>query len=456
MSSFIPTNEHALFQAACKAHEAGDMDTAIVLYKKVIALAPARKSAWINMGVALRRKGQLNASLAATTRAYTLDPHDTMAMTNMANCLTDLDRLNEALDLHRRAIALQSDDSLLHKNLAITLREAGLFEEGLATLDKLLAVSPEDTALQWERALMLLYMGDYAAGWNAFECRWNRPPMQRPHVPHSTPWQGEDLKGKSILVYEEQGFGDSILCSRFIPLLHAMGANVTVQCKSALHELFFNLPCHVIETIPIDHRYDYMAAMMSLPGMFSVAADTIPPAVPLTASITLPPVVTDMLAMGHGLFKIGIVWSGSVTFANNRKRAVPAERFLDFAHIPGVQLYSLQKGPHENDMAMLGADGIVPSIGPHLENFAQTAAVLNALDLVIMTDSSVAHLAGAMNVPVWNLLSHRPYWLYQSEREDCPWYPSMRLFRQTQPGNWDAVFQDAGLALRDVLKIMRS
>ena len=137
-----------------------------------------------------------------------------------------------------------------------------------------------------------------------------------------------------------------------------------------------------------------------------------------------------------------------MTFANNRKRAVSAERFLPLAEIPGIQLYSLQKGPREKDLDTSGAGALIPELGPHLNDFSETAAVLKELDLVIMTDSSVAHLAGSLDVPVWNLLSYRPYWLYLSERQDCPWYSSMRLFRQPVPGDWDSVFKKVGEELK--------
>ena len=161
----------------------------------------------------------------------------------------------------------------------------------------------------------------------------------------------------------------------------------------------------------------------------------------------MPPRVSHLLALGQKRLKVGIIWSGNVAFFNNRKRAVDVTRFLPLAEIPGVQLYSLQKGPRENDLAACGADELILKLGPELNDFSETAAVLKQLDLVIMTDSSVAHLAGSLGVPVWNLLSRSAYWLYLTEREDSPWYPSMHLFRQPKAGDWDSVFNKVKSAL---------
>lgn len=169
-----------------------------------------------------------------------------------------------------------------------------------------------------------------------------------------------------------------------------------------------------------------------------------------------PPLTAQrLLDLGSGKFKVGIVWSGSVTFKGNRKRAVSLRRFLRFAEIPGVQLYSLQKGPCELELADAGAQGLILELGPHLNDFADTASVLKQLDLVIMTDSSVAHLAGSLDCPVWNLLPYHAYWLYLSERDDSPWYPSMTLIRQTEPGNWDTVFKEVAEKLQHAVLAKR-
>ena len=155
-------------------------------------------------------------------------------------------------------------------------------------------------------------------------------------------------------------------------------------------------------------------------------------------------------------FKVGVVWSGSVTFKGNKKRAVGVERFIPLASVPGVQLFSLQKGPCEKELYEAGADALIWDLSADLNDFTDTAAILNALDLVVMTDSSVAHVAGSIGCPVWNLLNYKPYWLYLSYREDCPWYPSMRLIRQTEPGNWDKVFDRVAVELEKAVAMKKA
>ncbi len=166
---------------------------------------------------------------------------------------------------------------------------------------------------------------------------------------------------------------------------------------------------------------------------------------------TVAPEVLRLLRLAENRFKIGIVWSGNPHFVENHKRATGITPFLHLATVPGVQLFSLQKSPQEEDISSAGAEALVTKLGPYLHDFADTAAVLRRLDLVIMTDSSVAHLAGTIGSPVWNLLSFRPFWLYQSKRLDSPWYPSMRLFRQTRPGDWGSVFAEVFQELKLVV-----
>lgn len=417
---------------------------AAALYRQLLRDNPRNAEAWLNLGVALRRLGHFDASLAANERAMELGM-ESAAYANRGKCLVDMGRIDEALAVLERGLALTPDDVLLRDNYTVALREAGLFEKQLRYLNALLAEQPDDVNRRWERALCHLYLGQFKEGWELFEIRWKLPGMAERVSSTANRWRGEDLYGRTLLIYEEQGYGDTILGSRYIPFIAAAGGKIMIECRKPLHHLLASLPgvVRVGEPGEITRDFDYHVPMMSLPGLFKTDGSNIPPPSPFRV-VTLPPPEADkQLALGKDRLKVGIVWSGSVTFANNRYRAVPAERFLPFAEVPGVQLYSLQKGPCEPELAACGGEGLVLELGPHLNNFAETAAVLQQLDLVIMTDSAVAHLAGSLGVPVWNLLSYRPYWLYLSERDDTPWYPSMRLFRQPKPGDWDSVFEAA-------------
>ena len=196
-----------------------------------------------------------------------------------------------------------------------------------------------------------------------------------------------------------------------------------------------------------DEPFDYQISVMSLPGVFGTTLQNIPLITKLSIAPVIPLNSKKILDAAGEKLKVGIVWSGSVTFKGNRKRAVSIDRFIPLTSIPGVQFYSLQKGPCEKDLYEAGADSLIWDLSPDLNDFTDTAAILEELDLVIMTDSSVAHLAGSLNCPIWNLLNYKPYWLYLNHREDCPWYPSMRLFRQNEPGNWDSVFKKVAAEL---------
>lgn len=447
------------FAQAQDAIKVGKLSEAAVLYRATITQDPTHFAAWMNLGTCLRRMGHLDAAIIAGERARMLQPDHAGCLTNLGNALVDASRIDEALALQRRALAHAPDDLLVQRNLAVCLREAGLFDEAYQYFTALISHFPDDATLPWEQALCLLYQGNYAHGWPAFEARWKLPAMAaRWH--HITRWQGEELKGKHLLLTEEQGFGDTLLCARYLPLLLARvgaGGSVTLACKKPLHRLLSAISgLRLLTTEDVSTpanttgSYDYQAAMMSLPGMFKTDLTNIPPAPPLTHTTELPPQVAQALQAGAGRLKVGIIWSGSVTFANNRKRAVMAERFMPLAAIDGVELYSLQKGPREHDLRALGGSAIIHEIGPCFDDFAQTATALRQLDLVIMTDSAVAHLAGSLGVPVWNLLHDRPYWLYLQGRSDSPWYPSMKLYRQPAPGDWDSVFATVAHDLRQL------
>lgn len=449
ISLATPEGREKAFRHALALHEKGRKAEAAQIYRALVTVAPSHAASWINLGTVLRGEGKYLAAAGCAARAVALDPDNPAYLTNLGNCYGDLDRMEEALAAHGKAAALKPDDALIRSNHAIALREFDRMEEALAAFDAALALKPDDPALLWDRAITALHLGRYQEGWEAFEIRWRQKGM-RPRAETAPRWRGEDLSGKTILVYEEQGFGDSMLCSRYLPLVKARGARLIVECKKPLHRLFAGIGAidELVETAPVAGSYDYQVPMMSLPGVFGTTLDSVPPPPLFGLAPALPPAAAAMLAQGRGKLRVGIVWSGSVTFARNRKRAVAVERFLPLAAISGVQLYSLQKGPCEEDLAKSGAEGLILPLGPLMNDFAETAAALQSLDLVIMTDSSVAHLAASLGRPVWNLLCYYPYWLYLSGREDSPWYASLRLMRQEKPGDWDGLFARVERELR--------
>jgi len=423
---------------------------AVAFCQKILQTNLNDYAAWGNLGIALRKLNQEAAALVCLTRAIELGPVSPIILRHHAHCLRQLGRKDEALQAYADALRLFPQDFDLNLFYAVALSKFGKNEESLVQINIALKLDPANTEAIWHRADVTLRLGRFEEAWQDFEVRWKgdktsafRAQAEQEKTYPSQRWAGEDLNNKTILIYSEQGFGDTILCSRYIPLVKARGGRVILGCANGLHNLFRSIPGidRLVDKYHSGEKIDYHIPVMSLPGLFGTTLETIPPPPPFHIPEAPHAEAAKVLALAQNRFKVGIVWSGSATYSGNRDRAVGFTRFLPLAEIPGVQLYSLQKGPQEKELAEAGAERLVLELGPHLNDFTDTAAVLKQLDLVIMTDSSVAHLAGSIGVPVWNLLPTRAYWIYLLGREDSPWYPSMRLFRQPEPGDWDSVFK---------------
>ena len=437
----------------------------IQTYERLLQADPDNASAWVGLGTILQRTGRDNTALACVNRALEISPDKPSFLSQRGYCLAALDRMDEALEAHAAALRLEPGSFMIRANYALALSVFDRHEEALALFESLCAMQPENSDMQLYRAVAYLHLARFKEGWEAFECRWKYGKMKERK--YAAPrWRGEDLAGKTILVYKEQGFGDTILCARYIPLVKARGGRVILECQGGLHRLFRSIPgidkmvdrqqLKMVERQQLDESFDCHIPVMSLPGIFGTNLNSIPPLPDLNIPAAPPPEAARLLNLGKNRFKVGIVWSGSQKHATNRKRSAHLRRFLPLAEIPGVQLYSLQKGPPEKDLLRCGGRGLILELGPHVNDFADTAAVLRNLDLVIMTDSSVAHLAGSIGCPIWNLLHYHPYWLYLSKREDCPWYPSMRLIRQPKPGDWDSVFAKTAAELKKAVELKKA
>lgn len=430
-----------LFRKAADLLADGHYAESLEIFRQLLPLAPREPGLWANMGVALRKTDKYEAALACTRRALELEPGNASFMTNAGNCLVALDREREALAMHAAALKIAPDDFNIRLNYAFALREFLKLDEALEQINAACKMQPDHNEAAWERGIILRSMGRFEEGWPDFEARWKRSHKKEP-VYGAPRWEGQDLTGKTILISEEQGYGDTILCIRYIPLVKARGARVLLGCRPALHDLFRDVPGvdRIVEAGPLGEKFDYHVPIMSLPRIFNTGLATVPPIPPLAVKAAVPPRAEALLNSAGSRLRVGIVWSGNPAFAENRKRAVSIDRFLPLAGIPNVQLFSLQKGPGEEQLAASGAGGIIPDLGSLMNNFSDTAATVRKLDLIIMTDSSVAHLAGSVGVPVWNLLHYRPYWLYGMSGGTTPWYPAMRLVRQPAPGDWNSVF----------------
>lgn len=425
----------------------------------VLTANPRDGGAWSALGLLLRRGGKLDGAIACHRRGLEFAPEIGGIWSNLGNALEEAGRLDEAVAAQREALRLEPENPTILFNNVVALRKTGRFQETLAMIDRALAVCPNLHELRWERALTRLQIGDYVHGLDDYKARLRLPSYHgRPASEQS--WDGGALDGRRIFLSVEQGFGDALLAARYAPLVTARGGRVLYECHPELRRVLSGLEVEAFVPPPQARSgeplpaFDVEASQMSLPGLFGSTLASIPP----PARLTIPQDSRDKAARRLGarepdVLRVGIVWSGRVTFGDNNRRATSLARFLRFAELPGVRLYSLQKGPPEAELAELGVAGsLVTPLGPDLEDFADTAAMLEQLDLVIMTDSSVAHLAGALGKPIWNLVQHVPYWIYGFSGDRTPWYPTMRLFRQGPDLDWGPVFAKAAEALRDKVR----
>jgi hypothetical protein len=399
--------------------------------------------------VSLRAAGHSAAALAAYQRALEFPNCPLSVWTNIGNALRDLRRFDEAAAAHRRAIDGEPTSSKYHANLGVALRDAGAIRDALDAYERAVELDPDNALARFDRAQLYLMLGDYKRGWPEFEWRWRLPEAKRQKF-RQPAWDGRPQPDKTILLWPEQGFGDTILSARFIPLLRKKFAQVVLCCQPELLRLFQRLE-GIDAILPYGKalpRYDVHCPLMGLPRFF--LTDMVQ--VPAPARLHIPDEsrrkLAPIIAAARGRKKIGVIWSGSTTFKSNHLRATTIDRLLEFGRVPNVQLFSLQKGPRAGDITKAGAQATMIDLAPLLDDFADTAAAVAALDLVVMTDSAVAHLAGSLGKPVWNLLPRVPYWLYLNDGSKTPWYSSMRLFRQTRDGDWDSVIHDALGAIR--------
>jgi len=400
---------------------------------------------WNNLGVALRKRRHFPAAEAAFLRAVAIEPSPG-PVGNLANTLTDLGRMDEARRLQDRLLAACPPESSSIYNYGITLKNQGEGEAALRAFDRALELDPANCDARWDRSHELLRLGRWGEGWRDYEIRWSLPDAGT--LGACAPmWSGQSLTGRTILVIPEQGFGDTVFALRFLPVLKRLGASVVVQAQPELLRLLARFPWidHLVpKGCPPPVPVDYQTTGMSLPG-HSLAAGCHDPAEGkpyLSPDPALATIAAAAIPPTPGL-NIGIVWSGSLTFRGNAYRRADLADFLPLARDPRVRLFSLQKGPVAEDLYRLRAGTLVTSLDSLMTDFDMTAALLARLDGIVMTDSSVVHLAGALGRPVWAVLGERPYWLW-GLGERTSWYDSVRLVRRARSESWEATIARAG------------
>jgi tetratricopeptide (TPR) repeat protein len=435
----------------------GKRPEAIPCYREAIRLKPDYAGAYNNLGLALAEERRLAEAVVVLRQAVRLRPQAAEAHNNLGMGLAELGRFAEAEDCYHEALRLAPGYADAHNNLGSTYKEQGRTQEALTCYDLAILFAPDAPGAYWNRALAYLQAGDLEHGWREYEWRWNRPKSPPRRLPQPR-WDGGPLVGKTLLIYVEQGLGDTFHFIRFAPLVKAQGATVLVECPAFLHPLLSR--CRGIDRLLAEGaplpEFNCHTPLLSLPHLLGTTWATLPTEVPyLFADPERVKRWAEELRQLEGL-KVGIAWQGNPHHQWDHFRSFPVDHFAALAHVRGVRLVSLQKGPAGDQLRRLGQRFSVTELDSEQDAssaaFMDTAAIMKNLDLVVTADTSLAHLAGGLSVPVWVPLSKVSDWRWLLKREDSPWYPTMRLFRQKTLGDWDGVFRRMAAALRKLSK----
>ena len=429
-------------------------EESIAAFQRAVKLEPAVAEAHSNLAAALGKLKRWPESEIACREAIRLNPAHAMAWGNLGNCLRDQGRYAEAEPALRETLRLNPTDADAAGNLALTLATVGQHTEGLEWYDRSLLWKPVNAEVRFNRSLTRLALGDFENGWPDYETRWETEQLLGNKRTFPVPlWDGGTLSGRTILLHCEQGAGDTIQFVRFATVLAERGATVLVQTTPALAALLRTVPgiTRVIDEPRAEVTFHCHSPLMSLPYRLGMRVETIPAPVPyLVAPADLVEKWRERLGSVAG-FKVGIAWQGNPKHIGDRWRSVPLAQFAPLGEIPGVTLCSLQMGPGQEQLQ--DSPMRILDLGSEITgDFADTAALIANLDLVIAVDTSVVHLAGALGRPVWSAVAFNSDWRWLKGRDDTPWYPTMRLFRQRILGDWDELFARIASQLSSISK----
>ena len=426
----------ATVQRGIEAHRRGELDAAASNYRRALAVDPQHPHALHYLGVIDYQRGQLRSALPLLERAAGAIPTEPEFHNNLGLAYAALDRHADAVAAHRRAIALQAGHAGAWNNLGLALQAGNDLRGAIDAFRQALSRASPFTEARWNLALALLADGQFREGWLAYEARLAIPAFASATTPATPRWQGGDPAGARILLVAEQGLGDAIQFIRFVPQLAARGATVSVHAPRGLVPLLRTVR-GVSGSVAADEPpppHDAWLPLLSLPGMLEVDATDLPGPIPyVRVDVERRASITRTLAgAGRGL-RVGVAWAGNPRNVNDRRRSLALEAIAPWFHTDGVTWFSLQK----EDSGGPGASALIEL--PERSTLEGTAALIDALDLVISVDTSIVHLAGALGRPVWVLLPYASDWRWRTGRSDSDWYPTARLFRQSRPGDWDGV-----------------
>jgi tetratricopeptide (TPR) repeat protein len=418
----------------------GKLDEARACLERARGFHPNSFEVLSNLGAVLRTQGKLHEARECLERSLALNPKFVQALTNLGAVLVELCELEEAQVLLERASSVDPNFVEALNNLGTVFERQGKPDKAMARFNQALSIEPDHAGAQWNRSTIQLLQGNFTEGWRNYEsrCRQKKIAPRRLDEPQ---WCGGPLNGARILLHSEQGLGDSLHMLRYLPMVKAAGGVIVLDIPPPLRRLaeqFADIAELTVGGQPLP-PIDLHCPFMSLPLAFGTTLETIPAQVPY---LTVPEEARQnakALAWPDEGLRVGLVWAGSSTHAKDQFRSIPLARMEQFLDVEGVHFFSLQMGPGAEQLATVQAQ--ITNLAPGIGDMADTASLLTNLDLIITVDTSVAHLAGALAIPTWVMIPFAPDWRWLLDREDSPWYPTMRLFRQPEFGDWQSVLQ---------------
>ena len=431
----------------------GAFREAAELCRRAVVLAPRRQEIYNLLGYALVNAGDYVGAVEVYRRALALKPDSPYTVCGLGYFFERQGDLASAAESYRRVIKLDPRLADAHLHLGITHFLQGDLGKARECFERVRELAPDNAEARTFLGHIHLLQGNFPLGWSEHEYRWSTPHFLRDRRKLLQPrWQGEPLEGSRILLHAEQGLGDTLQFVRYVPLVQARGGNVVLEVQTRLHRLLARIPGAgmVIRRGEAFPEVDWQCPLLSLPWAFRTGLNSIPAQIPYVH-----PDAAQVEAWGQrlagNLLRIGLVWGGSPTFPHEHWRSIPLEQLAPLTQLAGATFYSLQMGPQASQVKRLGSRVHLIDLQNDQEDLADAAAIVANLGLVISVDTSIAHLAGAMGKPVWILLHKSPDWRWLLNREDSPWYPTARLFRQSILGNWQDVVERVKRELRELV-----
>jgi tetratricopeptide (TPR) repeat protein len=427
-------------------------EEALAAYQKALSIEPDLENAWLGRGNAFVGLKRYDDALAAYEQALSIKPGLESAWLGRGNVFYDLKRSDEAFAAYAKALALKPDLAEAWLGRGNVLRALKRFDEAFAAYDQAIALEPDFAQAHYNEGLLKLSLGEMEVGWAKCEYRWDVQQFRSGRRNFSQPlWLGDsDIKDKTILLYAEQGLGDTLLACRYIPKVAALGAHVVLEVQPPLKPLLetFDAVSMLIsrgEAIP---HFDVHCPLMSLPLAFKTTIETVPSQVPYI-TVRKNAVEKWRAKLSAQKLKVGIAWAGNPGLVNDGDRSILLKNIIPVTRIDdGVEYFSLQKDLRHGDDELLDANPHIVRVDKEINDFEDTAAIMMSLDLVISIDTSIVNLAGALGRPVWVLLPFTSDWRWLLDRDETPWYPTARLFRQTSMGDWTAVLDKVRTAIK--------